>query len=249
MPSLRLRPRAPSPLRPLVPERFDPPPPLLPGRVPCRPPGMLGDPCWAISIRTRTIASPHRTAPPAEPYEPFLGGGEQRRSDPRRAAPGAPRGGADGTVAVEACCSRASCRCPCLQGLDPASPVVLAMVATRCPGVVGLFVCFQDHGVDASSAQGGEALFGCFQQGGGYALSAVVGVHGQSVGGASPSVEAGYDGSCEEAIALCEEQSSRVSLDESGHSVVVVADARSFRGAAPELQHGADVRGGGVANA
>jgi hypothetical protein len=135
-----------------------------------------------------------------------------------------------------------------LQRFDPASPVVFAMVASRGPGVVGLFVGFQDHGVDASPAQGSEALFDCFQEGGGDALPTVVGVYGESVGGASPSVEAGYDGSGEVAVPLCEEQGFGISCDESGHSVVVVADARSFRGFAPELQHGVDVRLGGAAD-
>lgn len=148
----------------------------------------------------------------------------------------------------ESCVPRGICPRVYLQRFDPASPVVLAVVTGGGPRVVGLFVGFQDHGVDASPAQCGEALSRGFQQGGGDALSSVAGVYGQSVGGASPSVEAGYDGSDEQVVACCEEQGFGVSCDESGHSVVVVADACSFRGVAPEPQHGVDVREGGVAD-
>ncbi len=113
---------------------------------------------------------------------------------------------------------------------------------------MGLFVGFQDHGVDASPAQGREAFFGGFEQGGGDALPAVAGVYGEPVGGAAPSVEAGYDGSREEAVALGEQQGLGVSCDEACHSVVVVADAGSFRCFAPEPQHGVDVREGSAAD-
>lgn len=101
--------------------------------------------------------------------------------------------------------------CLCLQRFHPAPPVVLAVVTSGSPSVVRPFVGFQDHRVDPSPAQVDESLFRRFQQGGGDALSTAVRVYGQPVGGASPTVESGYDGSREETVTLGEEQGSGVS--------------------------------------
>jgi hypothetical protein len=84
--------------------------------------------------------------------------------------------------------------------------VILAVVSSGSPCVVRPFVGFQDHGVDPSPAQVDESLFRCFQQGGGDALSTAVRVYGQPVGGASPTIETGYDGSREKTVTLGEEQ-------------------------------------------
>lgn len=134
------------------------------------------------------------------------------------------------------------------EGLHPAPPAILAVVATRSPRVVRPFVGFQDHGVHPSPAQRDEPLFRCCHQGGGDASPAAVRVYGQPVDGASPTIETGYDGSREKAVALCEKQGSWVPRDESRHPVVVVADARSFRGFAPEPQHGVDIGEAGAAD-
>lgn len=99
----------------------------------------------------------------------------------------------------------------CLQRFHPASPVILAVVTSGSPCVVRLFVGFQDHGVDPSPAQVDESLFRCFQQGGGDALPTAVRVHGQAVGGASPTIETGYHGSREKTVTLGEKQGFGVS--------------------------------------
>lgn len=101
--------------------------------------------------------------------------------------------------------------CLCLQRFHPTSPVILTVVTGGSPSVVRPFVGFQDHGVDPSPAQVDESLFRCFQQGGGDALPTAVRVYGQPVGGASPTVESGYDGSREETVTLGEEQGFGVS--------------------------------------
>lgn len=101
--------------------------------------------------------------------------------------------------------------CLYLQRFHPASPVILAVVTSGRPCVVRPFVGFQDHGVDPSPTQVDESLFRCFQQGGGDALPTAVRVYGQPVGGASPTIETGYDGSREKTVTLGEKQGFGVS--------------------------------------